>query len=167
MIWAAGVKANALNGISPEMITLDNRIKVDSFNKIPDTENIFVLGDMAYMENVNYPKGYPQLASVAIDQAENLARNFKYVAKGKIVKGYKFYNKGSMATIGRNKAVVDFEKPHISFQGFFAWILWMSVHLFLLIGFKNRMVVFINWVYQYFTRNESFSLLFSPLLRKK
>ncbi|MBA3706888.1 MAG: FAD-dependent oxidoreductase [Bacteroidetes bacterium] len=167
VIWAAGVKGSILKGINKEMITRDNRIKVDNFNKIQDTVNIFVLGDLAFMESVKYPKGYPQLATVAMDQAKNLAKNFKYVAMGKLVREYKFHNKGSMATVGRNKAVVDFEKPHISFQGFFAWIIWMTVHLFFLIGIKNKLVVFINWIYQYFTRSESFSLLFYPLLRKK
>ncbi len=167
VIWTAGVKGNILKGINEEMVTSDNRYKVDRFNKVINSSNIFALGDAAFMENPDYPKGFPQLASVAIDQAENLALNFKNTVKGKIGREYIYHNKGSMATIGRNKAVVDLAKPHVSFQGFIAWLIWMTIHLFLLIGFRNRVMVFMNWVYQYFTNNQSFFLLISPLVRKK
>jgi len=118
------------------------------------------------MATPHYPKGLPQVANVAIDQASNLAKNLKNLNLGKPLIPYKYNNKGSMATVGRNKAVVDLAKPRLSFQGFFAWLLWMVLHLFLLIGFKNRMVVFINWVYKYFMRNQSLSLLLTPLLKR-
>ncbi len=166
VIWAAGVKGTIPQGISEEMLTPDNRIKVDLYNKAIGSKNIFALGDIARMESTDYPKGHPQLASVAIDQAKNLALNFKNLAAEKKLQEYKYHNKGTMATVGRNKAVVDLEKPHISFHGFIAWFVWMAIHLFLLIGFKNRIMVFINWAYKYFLRNQSLSLLLTPHLRK-
>ncbi|MGQ0826785.1 MAG: NAD(P)/FAD-dependent oxidoreductase [Bacteroidota bacterium] len=166
VIWTAGVKGNIPQGINKKMINAVNRVKVDDFNKVLDSKNIFALGDIAFMESADYPKGHPQLASVAIDQAKNLAMNFIRVAKGEVILEYKHKNKGAMATIGRNKAVVDLIKPRISFRGFLAWFVWMGIHLFLLIGFKNRLIVFINWAYKYFMRNQSLSLLFLQFLRK-
>jgi len=165
VIWTAGIKGNLPPGINKEMISPINRVRVDKFNKVIDSKNIFALGDIAFMESHDFPKGYPQLANVAIDQAKNLGMNFKHVAKGEIILEYKYKNKGTMATIGKNKAVVDLNKPKISFQGFWAWFVWMAIHLFLLIGFKNRVIVFINWAYQYFKPNQSFSLLFLPFLK--
>lgn len=167
VIWAAGVKGVILPGINKAVITPDNRIKVDAFNKVIESKNMFALGDIAFLENSAYPKGLPQLGNVAIDQAKKLAVNFKRAAKGKRPKEYKYRNKGTMATVGRNRAVVDLVKPHISFQGFAAWFVWMTIHLYLLIGSKNRLLVFINWAYKYFTRNESLSLLFPSLSDKK
>jgi NADH:ubiquinone reductase (H+-translocating) len=166
VIWAAGVKGNIPNGISADFISKSNQIKTDNYNCILNTENIFALGDVALIESELHPKGYPQLASVAIDQAENLANNFIAMANCKPRIAYKYVNKGSMATVGRNKAVVDLAKPKLSFNGFFAWIIWMTLHLFLLIGFKNRLMVFINWIYKYFTHRQSLALLFPALVKK-
>jgi NADH:ubiquinone reductase (H+-translocating) len=129
-------------------------------------DNVFAVGDIAFIETEAHPRGFPQLASVAIDQALNIANNFKLIAKNEAIKPFKYVNKGSMATVGRNKAVVDLAKPEWSFQGFFAWLIWMTLHLFLLIGFKNKIIVFINWIYKYFTHRQSLSLLFEPLRRK-
>jgi NADH dehydrogenase len=167
VIWAAGIKGNLPQGIDIKDIAPGNRIRVDAYNKVLGFDTIFALGDIAYMESEQYPKGLPQVANVAIDQAENLAENFKNQLVEKSMKPYVYNNKGSMATVGRNKAVVDLAKPKISFQGFAAWAVWMGLHLFLLMGFKNRIVVFVNWMYKYFTRNQSLSLFFPPLLRKK
>ncbi len=167
VIWAAGVKGNAPKGINQNLISKSEQLKTDSFNRLISSTTIFALGDIAFIENTGHPKGYPQLASVAIDQATNLANNFKRIATQKQMLPYKYINKGSMATVGRNKAVVDLAKPALSFQGFFAWIIWMTLHLFLLIGFKNKLIVFINWIYKYFTHRQSLSLLFEPLVKKK
>ncbi len=167
VIWAAGVKGNIPPGIDAIHISKSNQLKTDVFNKVLLTENIFAIGDIALIETEVYPKGFPQLASVAIDQAKNVAHNFKRLAENKPSLPYHYVNKGSMATVGRNKAVVDLANPAISFQGFFAWIVWMTLHLFLLIGFKNKLIVFINWIYKYFTHRQSLSLLFEPLARKK
>ena len=167
VIWAAGVKGNMPLGIHPTFVTKSNQIKTDTFNKVLSSDNVFAVGDIALIETELHPKGFPQLASVAIDQATNLANNFKLMASQKAIKPFKYVNKGSMATVGRNKAVVDLAKPKWSFQGFFAWLIWMTLHLFLLIGFKNKLIVFINWMYKYFTHRQSLSLLFEPLRREK
>ncbi|OYU84851.1 MAG: FAD-dependent oxidoreductase [Flavobacterium sp. BFFFF2] len=166
VIWAAGVKGNIPPGINPEQITKTNQIKTDVFNRVVSFKNVFAVGDIAFMETDLHPKGFPQLASVAIDQAENVAANFIRLATQKPMLPYKYSNKGSMATIGRNKAVVDLATPKLSFQGFFAWIIWMTLHLFLLIGFKNRIVVFVNWMYKYVTHRQSLALLFPALTVK-
>lgn len=166
VIWAAGVTGNMPMGIQQTLVTKSNQIKTDIFNKVLSTDHIFALGDIAFIETELYPRGFPQLASVAIDQASNLANNFKLLASKRAMKPFKYVNKGSMATVGRNKAVVDLAKPELSFQGFFAWLIWMTLHLFLLIGFKNKLIVFINWIYKYFTRRQSLSLLFEPLRKK-
>lgn len=167
VIWAAGVTGNMPAGIKQETIAPGNRIVVDEINKVSGTDSIFAIGDIAFQPSQTYPRGLPQVANVAIDQATNLASNFINMVSGHDLTPYQYINKGAMATVGRNKAVVDLAKPKWSFQGFFAWVVWMSLHLFLLIGFKNRIIVFINWVYKYFTRNQSLSLLFKPLLREK
>lgn len=163
VIWAAGVKGNVPQGINPILITKTNQLKTDVFNRVDLTENIFALGDIALIETELYTKGYPQLASVAIDQAKNLANNFKRIATQKTMLPYNYVNKGSMATVGRNKAVVDLARPALSFQGFPAWIVWMTLHLFLLIGFKNRIIVFVNWIYKYFTHRQSLALFYQGL----
>ena len=160
VIWAAGVKGNVPNGIQANYISKSNQIKTDNCNQVFDLQNVFAIGDVAFIESDLYPKGYPQLASVAIDQSKNLANNFLLLAKNHPINPYIYTNKGSMATVGRNKAVVDLAKPKVSFHGFFAWIIWMTLHLFLLIGFKNRLVVFINWIYKYLTHRQSLALLF-------
>lgn len=168
VIWAAGITGNILNGMDKNSIVRGNRIKVDQCNKVIDTNNIFAVGDIAYMETPTYPKGHPQLASVAIDQAKNLAINFKRIAKpNKTWKPYKYFNKGTMATVGRKKAVVELAKPKMNLYGTIAWLIWMTLHLFLLMGFKNRIMVLINWTYKYFTFDQSLRLIFPPLSKKK
>ncbi|MBC7412774.1 MAG: NAD(P)/FAD-dependent oxidoreductase [Bacteroidia bacterium] len=166
VIWAAGVKGNSPQGINPLIITKTNQLKTDLFNRVHLTQNIFALGDIAFIETELYTKGFPQLASVAIDQAKNLAENFKRLAKNEQILPYNYVNKGSMATVGRNKAVVDLASPALSFQGFPAWIVWMTLHLFLLIGFKNRIIVFVNWIYKYFTHRQSLALLYDGLKKR-
>lgn len=164
VIWAAGVKGNVLPGLDANVIAPGNRIKVDEYNKVINTKNIYAVGDVAFMASAAYPKGHPQLASVAIDQAKNLSANLKRMAiADKPCKPYVYTNKGTMATVGRSKAVVELEKPKISIYGPIAWLIWMTIHLFLLMGFKNRVLVFINWGYKYFTFDQSLRLIFSPL----
>ena len=166
VIWAAGVKGNVPNGMAPEFVSKSSQIPTDAFHKVIGNNNIYALGDVALMASEQFPRGYPQLASVAIDQSVNLANNFLRLAKNKLLVPYQYTNKGSMATVGRNKAVVDLAKPHLSLHGFFAWLIWMTLHLFLLIGFKNRVVVFINWIYKYITHQQSLALLFPNLHTK-
>ncbi|MBK9524190.1 MAG: NAD(P)/FAD-dependent oxidoreductase [Bacteroidetes bacterium] len=167
VIWVAGVLGNTPPGIPESLLTKTKQLKTDIYNRVVSVDNMFALGDVAFVETTQHPKGLPQLASVAVDQAKNMANNFKRLAKEQTILPYVYVNKGSMATIGRNKAVVDLVRPAISFGGFIAWFIWMTLHLFLLIGFKNRLIVFINWVYKYFTHRQSFSLLFDPAVKKQ
>lgn len=166
VIWAAGVKGNLPSGFNPDFISKTNQLKTNSFHLVMATKNVFALGDVAIIESNLYPKGYPQLASVAIDQASNLANNFRRMAKNKPMVPFHYVNKSSMATVGRNKAVVDLAKPALRFQGFPAWLIWMTLHLFLLIGFKNQLIVFISWIYKYITHRQSLALLFPSLNTK-
>ncbi len=161
VIWAAGIKGNIPRGINPELIMRGNRIMVDTFNRVNNYKNIYAIGDIAYMETEDYPHGHPQVAPVAIQQAENLAKNLKNIVSGKdILHQFNYFDRGSMATIGRNKAVVDIPKPRLHFKGFIAWLIWTFLHLMLILGVKNRLFVFLNWVYNYFTYDQSLRLIF-------
>jgi NADH dehydrogenase len=157
VIWAAGVTGNLLEGIQPEIITPSNRIKVDRYNKVEGIENIFAIGDIASMETPLYPKGHPQVANVAINQAKNLAKNLKAFEFNKKLKQYEYADLGSMATIGRNKAVVDL--PRFQFTGYFAWYVWMFLHLMLILSVRNKLIIFINWTWNYITKNSSLRLI--------
>ena len=165
VIWAAGVKANALKGIEMELILPNNRISVNEYNQVNSYSNVFALGDIASMSSdVPYPKGHPQVAQVAIQQARFLARNLNE-QKQSSWKRFTYKDLGSMATIGRNLAVVEF--PKMKFAGFFAWCVWMFVHLISLIGTKNKVQTFLNWVWNYFTYDQSLRLILSPKKEEK
>ncbi len=157
VIWAAGVTGNTLDNIPEESLVHGNRIKVDRINKVSWADNIFALGDIAYMETPKYPKGHPQVANVAINQAKNLARNLKYIEKGRRTKEFEYKDRGSMATIGTHKAVVDL--PFIKFGGYIAWIAWMFLHLMLILSVKNRLIIFINWAWAYIGKDTSLRLI--------
>jgi NADH dehydrogenase len=161
VIWAAGVKGNIPDGIDKNAITKGNRIKVDRHCLVEGRSNIYTIGDLAYMEEPAYPKGHPQLAAVAIQMGDLVADHLIRVER-KSTQFIEFvYNdKGTMATIGRNKAVCDLPKPKLHFKGFIAWMIWMGLHLFLLLGIKNRFSVFSNWVYNYFTHDQNLRLIF-------
>ena len=166
VIWAAGVKGNVPEGVSKDLIVRGNRIKTDRVNKVIGSPNIFVIGDLAYMETPKYPHGHPQVATVAIQQAKLLSQNLKKINKGSTdLKEYEYYDKGSMATVGRNLAVVDIPKPKLHFGGFLAWLIWMGLHLMLILGVKNRFFVFVNWVYNYITYDQSLRLIFREFYR--
>jgi NADH dehydrogenase len=158
LIWAAGVKANVVGGIAAESLGKGARIKVDQYNLVKGYKNIFAIGDVAIMEGDEaYPNGHPMMAPPAMQQGELLAKNITRLIEKKPLKAFRYTNKGSMATIGRNKAVVDLNK--IKFQGVFAWFVWMFVHLLSLIGFKNKFFVFINWFASYFSYDKSNRLI--------
>jgi NADH dehydrogenase len=161
VIWAAGIKGNVPAGIDPSLIARGNRIKVDRHCLVQGTQNIYAIGDLAYMEEPAFPNGHPQVAPVAIQQAELLAENLIRIER-KSTEFYEFvYNdKGSMATVGRNKAVVDVPKPKLHFKGLFAWFIWMGLHLMLILGVKNRFFVFLNWLYSYITYDQNLRLIF-------
>ena len=157
IIWAAGVKANFLEGISSDAMTRGNRVTVDEFNKVKGYNNIFAIGDLAYMETKDYPNGHPQVAQVAIQSGLNVAKNLKNELKGKPSLPFKYKNLGSMATVGRNLAVVDL--PFVHFDGFFAWLVWMFIHLKSILGVKNKVLTFINWFWSYWTYDQSLRLI--------
>jgi|GEM_PF-1948 len=158
LIWAAGVTGNKIQGLNANSLAKGNRIKVDRYNKVEGYSNIFAIGDIAFMEDEIYPTGHPQLAQVAIQQAHLLAKNFENILLNKPLKPFIYKDKGSLATIGRNKAVADL--PHLKFQGFFAWIVWIFVHLMSIVGIKNRLIIFINWAWNYVTYDQSLRLIF-------
>ncbi|MES2590265.1 MAG: NAD(P)/FAD-dependent oxidoreductase [Bacteroidota bacterium] len=158
LVWAAGVTGNKIEGLNPETITKANRIKVDAYNKVEGYSNIFSIGDVSVMTtDPKFPNGHPQVAQVAIQQGNLLAKNLKNSLLNKPLKPFIYKDLGSMATIGRNKAVADL--PHIKFQGFFAWIIWMFVHLMSIVGIKNRLLIFINWAWNYVTYDQSLRLI--------
>jgi NADH dehydrogenase len=166
VIWAAGIKGNLVEGIDNTIVVRGNRVKVDRFNKVEGMTNVYALGDLAYMETASYPQGHPQVANVAVGQAKNLADNLlKKKAGDNKLEEYEYQDKGSMATVGRNLAVVDIPTRRQSgaklhFNGFIAWFIWMALHLYLLVGLKNRIQVFINWIFKYFTADQSLRLIF-------
>ncbi len=153
VIWAAGITCKTIEGIRSECYCRGNRLAVERNHLIKGYDNIYALGDLAFMEEEKYPNGHPQVAQVAIQQANSLAKIFL----GKSDKPFSYKDLGSMATIGRNKAVVDL--PSFSFTGFFAWITWLIVHLASLIGVKNRFLVLFNWMWNYITYDQSLRLI--------
>lgn len=167
VVWAAGVVGNIPEGFDKEHFARGNRMKVDRYNKAEGHDNVYAIGDMAYMETEKYPHGHPQVASVPIAQAKILARNLLKLQKNQQdLTQFEYHDKGSMATVGRNLAVVDIPKPKLHFGGFFAWMIWMGLHLFLLLGVKNKFAVFGNWIYNYITYDNNFRLIFKAFNRR-
>ncbi|MCL6294339.1 NAD(P)/FAD-dependent oxidoreductase [Jejuia spongiicola] len=161
LIWAAGVTGNPVKGLhGKSLLDRINRYKVNAFNQVEGYTNIFALGDIALMQTEDYPKGHPQVAQPAIQQGELLGKNLIKLIEGKPLKKFKYRDKGSMATVGRNKAVVDLK--HYKFAGFFAWFVWMFIHLMALVGFRNRVVVFFNWCYNYINFDKAARLIIRP-----
>jgi NADH:ubiquinone reductase (H+-translocating) len=157
VIWAAGITGNAFKGLPEDVYTVGNRIKVDRFNQVEGTDDIYAIGDVASMITPKYTKGHPQVANVAINQGKNLAKNLYAIEVGKKLKEYEYHDLGSMATIGRNKAVVDL--PFMKFTGYLAWYVWMFLHLMLILSVRNKLFVFINWASNYFSKNSSLRLI--------
>jgi NADH dehydrogenase len=162
VIWAAGVIGNTIKGIPSECITRGNRLIVDRKCQLENANDIFALGDIAFMTTPKYPNGHPQVASVAIDQAKYLAKVFKN--QNKIIKDFEYENKGSMATIGKRKAVVDL--PNFSFQGRLAWFTWMFIHLMLILSVKNKLSIFINWAMSYVNNDSTLRVLLKSVSKE-
>lgn len=166
LIWAAGVTGNPVMGLQADvLIDRANRYKVNEYNQIEGYNNIFALGDISLMQTDGYPNGHPQVAQPAIQQGELLGKNLIKLIEGKPLKKFKYIDKGSMATVGRNKAVVDLK--HFRFAGFFAWFVWMFVHLMALVGFRNRVIVFFNWGYNYINFDKAARLIIRPFNKLK
>lgn len=160
-LWVSGIRANAMPGIDESHLGRGFRFKVDEYNRIPDVEDVFVIGDQCLQtSDAAYPNGHPQVAQVAIQQAKNLAKNLKLIDQGadsSTLTAFRYKNLGSMATIGRNKAVVEIGK--FRSQGFFAWVLWLVVHLRSILGVKNKMMVLLNWLWKYVSYNDSIRMI--------
>lgn len=170
VIWAAGIKGNVPQGIDKDLIARGNRIKIDRQCKVTGSNNIFAIGDVAYMEEPAWPNGHPQVAPVATQMADMIAKNLRSIemkSNTKALEEFVYHDKGSMATVGRNLAVVDMPKPKLHFKGFFAWMIWMGLHLMLILGVKNRFFVFCNWLYNYFTYDQNLRLIFKEVDKKK
>lgn len=163
LIWTAGVKGTLIDGLPQESI-IGGRFKVNTNNQVEGCQNIYAIGDVACMIDAKNPKGHPMVAQVAIQQGRNLAKNInRKIIKSKDFVPFKYNDKGSMATVGRNKAVADL--AGITFTGWFAWAIWMFVHLVSLVGFRNKIVALVNWVIQYFQYNKGVRLIIRPYKR--
>jgi len=165
VIWTAGVQGAAIHGLDTKsLVERVERIRVNQFNQVEGYDTIFAIGDIASMESEKYPQGHPMMAQPALQQGALLGENLVKLLANKPMKPFEYNDKGSMATIGRNLAVVDLPKYH--FNGIFAWFVWMFVHLFSLIGFKNKSVVFLNWVYNYVRFDREGRLIVRPFKKR-
>lgn len=165
-IWAAGVSGAPIAGLNASaLVDRTDRYDVNVFNQVRGFENIFAIGDIAIMQTENFPKGHPMVAQPAIQQGKHLAKNLKRILKGENMLPFEYNDKGTMATVGRNKAVVDLGK--FKFGGFFAWFIWMFIHLYFLVGFRNRLITFFNWVYNYVNFDKASRLIIRPFKSNK
>lgn len=164
LIWAAGVMGTALPGLQEAAVAKNQRINVNPWNKVEGYENVFAIGDAAQMVTEDTPRGHPMVAPVAMQQAALLAKNIVRLINRETPENFVYHNKGAMATVGRNRAVVDL--PKFKFQGWFAWMVWLFVHLMSLAGHRNRIVTFFTWVWNYFTYDQSLRLIIRPYWRE-
>ncbi|MCW2121004.1 NAD(P)/FAD-dependent oxidoreductase [Flavobacterium sp. 7A] len=163
LIWAAGVTAREFKGLPADCYGRGKRLKTDAFNKVEGTENIYAIGDTCIQFNdPSFEHGHPQVAQVAIQQGINLAKNFKLKLQNKVTVPFIYNDKGAMAIIGKNKAVVDLPKPKMHFKGFFAWFIWLFVHLISLITYRNKIKTFYNWMVAYFSKDNSLRMIIRP-----
>ncbi len=160
VIWAAGVKGVLIDGIPTEAVNPRSRVVVDDYCKVKGLEDVYAIGDVAAMYVQQYPQGHPQVAPVAVQMGELVAENYQRAKQGKVLKKFEYFDKGSMATVGRNRAVVEVGK--LRFGGLLGWLAWMFLHLMLLVGFRNRVVVFINWLWNYVSYNRNIRLIIRP-----
>lgn len=163
LVWAAGVMGNVIPGFKAESIGRGNRLLVDEINRVIGTDDVFALGDIALMSTDKNPNGHPMVAPVAQQQGKLLAKNIYRLTTGQAAIPFKYLDKGSMATVGRNKAVVDL--PGMRLHGLFAWAVWMFVHLFSIAGFRSKIVIFTNWLYHYFTFDRGTRLIIRPYVK--
>lgn len=165
-IWSAGVTGSPIDGFKGEtFMEKGNRYSVNQFNQVGGYKNIFAIGDIALMKTSKYPNGHPMVAQPAIQQGKHLAKNILRSIDSENMESFNYFDKGTMATIGRNRAVVDLK--NIKFGGFLAWYVWMFVHLWFLIGFKNRLITFLNWVYNYINYDRAERLIIRPFKKKR
>jgi len=163
LVWAAGVTASVFNGIPEESYGRGRRLIVNEFNEVKSLQNVFAIGDTCLQTtDKQFPNGHPQLAQVAIQQGQQLAKNFMAVESGKTRRPFSYFDKGSMAIIGWNKAVVDIPKPLLHFKGFIAWFIWIFVHLVSLINYRNRIRTLVNWTSAYYSKDQTLRMIIRP-----
>ena len=160
ILWTAGIRIPEIKGLNEAVLYKNGRIKVNRYNQVEPYSDIFALGDMVLMKEPNYMEGHPQTAPPAIQQARSLACNLEKLISGKKMKEFKYWHKGTMATVGRNRAVFDLGKIH--FGGFVAWAIWLFVHLMSIVGSKNRIFIFMNWMWNYLSYDQSLRLIIRP-----
>lgn len=165
LIWVSGVTANRFEGITPEQTGRGGRILVDAYNRVQGTENIFAVGDLCLLQEPAYPNGHPQVAQAAIQQGSRLAKNLNRIAKDRPLKPFHYKDLGTMATIGRNKAVADLHGLRL--HGFFAWAMWLTIHLRSILGVRNKVMVLLNWIWNYAVYDQSNRFIFYRPERKK
>jgi NADH dehydrogenase len=165
MVWAAGVNGSALPGLPEPVVTRNKRITVNQWNQVEGVANIFAIGDVANMVTEEMPRGLPMLAPVAQQQASHLADNLKRLLRGETPKDFKYLDKGVMAIVSRNKAVVDLPKG-VHFKGFLGWLSWLFIHLILLVGFRNKVVALVDWAFSYFSSGQALRLIIRPFNRR-
>jgi NADH dehydrogenase len=165
LMWAAGISSRRMEGLPENVYVKGNRIKVDRFNHVEGLEGVFALGDLAYMEEDDYPHGHPQVAQVALQQAAHFVKNLSKFEDGQTPEPFVYKDLGSLATIGRNLAVADL--PLLKLKGFIAWVIWLFVHLMSILGVKNRLIIFINWAWNYLTYDQTLRLLLQPKPKRK
>ncbi|HTL10989.1 MAG TPA: FAD-dependent oxidoreductase, partial [Bdellovibrionota bacterium] len=164
VIWTAGVKGSVLPGLDPAWVER-NRLKVDAYSKVVGSDSIYAIGDVADMRTEAHPQGLPMMAPPAMQQGRQLARNLIRAAAGRELEPFRYRDKGSMATIGRGRAVAVVGQ--MRFKGFAAWVIWLAVHLLYLMGFRNRLLVFVNWVWNYLSYDRGNRLIVRPSLRRQ
>ncbi len=163
LFWTAGVTSSVFPGIPESSFGRGRRIIVDEFNAVAGLKDVYAIGDTCFqVSDPAFPEGHPQLAQVAIQQGKNLAKNFKAMQEAKVLKPFRYHDRGSMAIIGRSKATADLPKPKMNFTGWFAWVMWLFVHLFSLINYRNRIKTMYNWTVSYFTRDQSLRMIIRP-----
>lgn len=165
LIWAAGVNGGAVPGLPAEVVTRNKRVSVNAWNQVEGLPNVFAIGDVANQVTADMPKGLPMLAPVAQQQADLLAENLVRLLRGEAPQPFQYKNKGVMAIVSRNKAVVDLPRD-VHFRGFFGWLTWLFVHLMTLVGFRNKVVAFVDWAFSYFSSDQALRLIIRPFSRK-
>jgi NADH dehydrogenase len=164
MVWAAGVNGAALPGVAESSVTRNKRITVNQWNRVEGETNIFAIGDVANMVTEEMPKGLPMLAPVAQQQAAHLAKNLQRIMRNEVPQDFKYFDKGVMAIVSRNKAVVDIKNIH--FKGFLGWLSWLFIHLILLVGFRNRVVALVDWAFSYVSSGQALRLIIRPFNKR-
>ena len=165
MIWAAGVNGAVVPGLPEAAVAHNKRVNVNQWSQVQGMQNVFAIGDLAQMVTEDMPKGLPMLAPVALQQADLLAENIQRLMRQEAPKDFSYFNKGVMAIVSRNKAVVDLPKG-IHYRGFFGWLTWLFIHLILLVGFRNKVVALVDWAFSYFSTNQALRLIIRPFTRK-